>query len=198
MSHNHCFTTLADSCGNRAFGLPDRVGLLSRSGRRTAVAAPKHASVRLNRMLLPLLAAAFIAANAQIAEAGSLLSQTGQIRGIVIDWDTGRPIVGARVTIDAGAAVSGIDTDGSGRFWLIGVTVGSHILVVSKAGYFTDERTARVCPDASTTISIRSLPTRSTLGIDPVGPSPESIQGTQDLTLLTVSSPGTISVSPCP
>ena len=74
--------------------------------------------------------------------------QSVTLLGTVRDYQTGRPLVGARVAI-AGSGIMA-DTDGVGRYQLINLSPGPYRLRIEHAGYATLIEGIRVGPDSLT------------------------------------------------
>jgi hypothetical protein len=62
-------------------------------------------------------------------------SQTGEIKGIVKDKDTGEPIFGAAVYIEVGGVKQGGTTDPDGKYTIKPVKPGLHQVYMSVVGY---------------------------------------------------------------
>lgn len=75
------------------------------------------------------------------------------VEGRVVDSESGRPVVDARVTVDDATATA--TTDGEGRFRLAGLAAGVHTLVVSRDGFETVRAQVSVAASAATTVEVR-------------------------------------------
>ncbi len=74
----------------------------------------------------------------------------GQVRGRVVDDKTGKPISGARVSVDG----RGDTTDQSGGFGVSGVSAGRHSVIVGKPGYSSESSSVEVKNGASATVNV--------------------------------------------
>jgi outer membrane cobalamin receptor len=72
-------------------------------------------------------------------------SQSGSVRGTVIDNETSEIVVGASVLLKGTA--TGITTDADGKFMLAGIPAGPAILTISFIGYTSKEVTVTVSAD---------------------------------------------------
>ena len=79
----------------------------------------------------------------------------GGIEGIVLDGTSGAPVVGASITVDSRVLES---ADLTGRFAVSRLTVGQHILSVSRHGYLADQRTVNVQAGKTTPCEVRLTP----------------------------------------
>lgn len=74
-----------------------------------------------------------------------LHAQTGQVTGMVTSQDTGGPLAGAQVSIEGTS--HGALTNDRGRYLILGIPVGEHVLVVQSVGYTTERRTITIRAD---------------------------------------------------
>ncbi len=77
---------------------------------------------------------------------------TGQLRGTIVDADTGEPLPQANVLL--ASAATGTTTDPAGTFRFPAVLAGRHRLVVTYVGYATAVDTIRVPPNGRQTVRI--------------------------------------------
>lgn len=98
--------------------------------------------------MLKILRCFFIAliGSASLATAG--LAQTGSVKGMLADDETGEGLVGANITIKGTAL--GSQTDADGKFQIDGVDAGPRVLVISFVGYATKEVPLTVSPGKAT------------------------------------------------
>jgi len=86
------------------------------------------------------------------ASSAAFAQGTGVITGTVTD-SVGVPIVGARVSVDGGLA--GATSNQTGRYRLLGITVGPHTVRARLLGYRADERTVAVNDGDTTRVDFR-------------------------------------------
>ena len=82
----------------------------------------------------------------------------GGIEGIVLDDTSGAPVVGASIAVDSRVLEPANLT---GRFAVSRLTVGQHILSVSRYGYLADRRTVNVQAGQATFCEVRLTPVLS-------------------------------------
>src|SRR5262249_343231 len=70
----------------------------------------------------------------------------GTLRGTVTTADGGRPLAGAQVRVPDGPSAR---TDERGRWTLTGVRLGTQMLEIGAASYYTERRVVNVVADAS-------------------------------------------------
>lgn len=70
-----------------------------------------------------------------IAYFGFGQTNTQSIKGKVVDYITGEPLIGATVTIEGSEPLIGSITDPEGKYVLNNVSVGRHVLLISFIGY---------------------------------------------------------------
>lgn len=86
--------------------------------------------------------------------AGSSAAQSAStVEGRVVDSESGRPVVDARVTVDGSTATA--TTDGDGRFVLSAVPAGRQTLVVSRDGFETVRAEVTVAASGATSVDVR-------------------------------------------
>ena len=66
---------------------------------------------------------------------GFAQTNTQSIKGKVVDYVTGEPLIGATVTLEGSDPLIGSVTDFEGRYVLNNVSVGRHVLLISFIGY---------------------------------------------------------------
>jgi len=79
-----------------------------------------------------------------------ILAQTGKVRGIVTDSETGEPLIGANVMIEG--TTLGASTDMNGVYVILAVPPGVHSIRATYIGYTTEViQNVRVSPNLTTT-----------------------------------------------
>jgi TonB-dependent SusC/RagA subfamily outer membrane receptor len=89
------------------------------------------------------------------------LAQTGSIKGLVLDDQTGGPIPGANVFLEKTAY--GTASDAGGNYLIIRIPPGSYTLVASLIGYRQTRQTVLVRADEVLAVTIRLKPGEVTL-----------------------------------
>lgn len=85
-------------------------------------------------------------------------SSTGELSGLVVDAKTGRPVIGAVVSV---AGLGRATTDREGRFTFPQIAPGTHRINVRLKGYNDAVATAVVSGGKKATLNLRLLPTAS-------------------------------------
>ncbi len=88
------------------------------------------------RWFLPLLS---IALSLFLVQGDLLAQETGKVRGVVTDAETGEPLPGANVIIEGTSL--GASTDVEGVYNILNVSPGKHVVRVSMVGYTTVSKT---------------------------------------------------------
>jgi TonB-linked SusC/RagA family outer membrane protein len=104
------------------------------------------------RGLRALLASA-VAVAMMLVAAPADAQQTGTIRGVVQDAGTQQPIPAAQVVVE-GLRLGGV-TDAQGRFLILNVPAGEHVVRVEILGYAASSVTVTVAAGATATANIR-------------------------------------------
>jgi len=86
---------------------------------------------------------------------GRVSNKSAQVQGKVTDGRTGRPIVGALVSV---MNESNVETGIDGLFALTNVVPGVHQIIVSKRGYSNVSASVNVRVGQTTTTHIRLMP----------------------------------------
>lgn len=84
-------------------------------------------------------------------------SQKAEVRGVVVDADTGEPLPGAHVFISE--TMTGTTADSTGRFRLTGIRPGSKRLVVSMLGFEAQRIDLFLRPDTTVSQTVSLPPT---------------------------------------
>lgn len=100
------------------------------------------------RRVIPVAVAAALAA----APLPALAQQTGTIAGRALGT-TGQPLSGVQVVVVE--AQLGSLTDASGRFQVVNVPAGEHLVRAQSIGYATEEQTVTVPPGGTATVEFR-------------------------------------------
>ena len=77
----------------------------------------------------------FITLVAFLASATMLFSQTGTLKGFVLDKETGEPCMFANVSIPTEKITLGASTDVNGYFSIPKIPVGTHTITITYLGY---------------------------------------------------------------
>lgn len=87
--------------------------------------------------------------------ANGIYAQTGTIKGIIKDKETGEPIPGATVHIEIAGNMNGSATDGDGKFTIKPVNSGTYVVHASVIGYKkVDVKDVRITSDKITYVDV--------------------------------------------
>ena len=115
----------------------------------TGSALSRTAAIRVLRQL-PRAGLAMLFAS--IASGVAAAQAVGTIDGVLVMRGTGTPIGEAQVFIE-GTRLGSI-SDGSGRFRIVGVPAGDHVLVAQRVGIATERRPVTVVADSTTRVRL--------------------------------------------
>ncbi len=99
--------------------------------------------------------AAFMLALASVVPA-SAQQQTGRVIGLVVDAETGQPLVGAQVNVEG--TTIGMLANNDGRFLLQNVPTGDHTIHVERIGYAIGNQTVTVTEGGTATANFQLQP----------------------------------------
>ena len=84
--------------------------------------------------------------------ASQAFAQSGEVTGRVLDAETGEPLPGANLVVEA--LRLGAVSDQQGRFRIVGVPVGEQLLTVSYIGYVSQEQSVTVSAKQAVTLDL--------------------------------------------
>ena len=74
-----------------------------------------------------------------------ILAQTGSVKGSIVDQESGDPLIGANIVIDG--TTMGAATDVEGKYQIINVPPGEHVLKVTYIGYEDKQKPISIEPE---------------------------------------------------
>ena len=105
------------------------------------------------KFLRKAIPVAGLAVAVALAFAGPLSAQTGTISGSVQEAGTALPLAGAQVSVAAEGV--GNVSNANGRFVLLGIPAGNHVLEIRYIGYRTENRDVTVVADETVNVDVQ-------------------------------------------
>jgi len=117
---------------------------------------------RRRRAALALAWRALLGVAVLVPSIAAAQGSTGTITGRVVADSTGRPVIGARVSLDGAAPAT--ETSNRGEYRLTGVAPGSHTISVRRVGYATVSKGVSVTAGSTTRLDLTLSVNPATLG----------------------------------